>query len=112
MLTNLYVKLIQLFYFKLGGFQFDRELRAIINYLTSATTWSIRDKFSKLKHITIILNLDNVNEINEYFNSNSPSGSPSGMSMMNLLRLTPNEVRQVMKLRNDFSSDDIKKLRL
>ncbi|XP_054165051.1 conserved oligomeric Golgi complex subunit 4-like [Oppia nitens] len=94
-------------YNKLGGFQFDRELRAIINYLTGATTWSIRDKFSKLKHISIILNLENVEEINEYLN---PSSSDSGLSTP--WRLTPNEVKQALRLRHDFNSLDIKKLNL
>ncbi|CAG2106164.1 unnamed protein product [Medioppia subpectinata] len=99
-------------YNKLGGFQFDRELRAIINYLTRATTWSIRDKFSRLKHIAIILNLDTIDEMNEYLNPNSsPSGSV-GTDMLSAWRMTPNEVKQALKLRQDFSPLDIKKLKL
>lgn len=90
---------------QLGGFQFDRELRAIINYLTEATTWSIRDKFSRLKHIAIVLNLECVDEINEYLNPSSGSG-------LSPWRMTPNEVRQCLRLRQDFSVVDIKKLRL
>jgi len=96
----------------LGGFQFDRELRSIINYLTSATTWSIRDKFSKLKHISIILNLETVEEINEYLNPSSNSSASMGSGTLNPWRMTPNEVRQALKLRNDFNPQDIKKLRL
>jgi hypothetical protein len=96
----------------LGGFQFDRELRSIINYLTSATTWSIRDKFSKLKHISIILNLDNIDEINEYLNPSSTAAGNVGSSMLSPWRMTPNEVKQALKLRQDFNPQDIKKLKL
>ncbi|CAG2163767.1 unnamed protein product [Oppiella nova] len=99
-------------YNKLGGFQFDRELRSIINYLTSATTWSIRDKFSKLKHISIILNLDNIDEINEYLNPSSTAAGNVGSSMLSPWRMTPNEVKQALKLRQDFNPQDIKKLKL
>ncbi|RWS13176.1 conserved oligomeric Golgi complex subunit 4-like protein [Dinothrombium tinctorium] len=89
---------------KIGGFQFDRELRAIITYLTSLTTWSVRDKFVRLKDISIILNLESLNEISEYFNFSHtfPNDASS--------RLSPNDVRQFLKLRVEFTSDEIRKV--
>merc|ERR1719457_220423 len=33
---------------RLGGLQFDKELRSLTSFLTSVTTWSIRDKFSRV----------------------------------------------------------------
>ncbi|XP_035204541.1 conserved oligomeric Golgi complex subunit 4-like [Stegodyphus dumicola] len=75
---------------RLGGLQFDRELRLIIAYLTTVTTWTIRDKFARLSQISAILNLENVNEILDTWGSNSGSLT---------WRLTPTEVRQVLALR-------------
>ena len=40
--------------------QFDRELRSLISYLTSATTWTLRDKFARLTQMSTILNLEQV----------------------------------------------------
>src|SRR5262245_34713100 len=38
---------------QIGGLQLDKELRILVGYLTSATTWSVRDKFSRLTQMTI-----------------------------------------------------------
>lgn len=45
---------------QLGGLQFDKELRSLIAYLTTVTTWTIRDKFSRLSQMATILNLERV----------------------------------------------------
>lgn len=45
---------------QLGGLQFDKELRSLIAYLTTVTTWTIRDKFARLSQIATILNLERV----------------------------------------------------
>ncbi|KAF6077129.1 component of oligomeric golgi complex 4 [Phyllostomus discolor] len=42
---------------RLGGLQFDKELRSLIAYLTTVTTWTIRDKFARLSQMATILNL-------------------------------------------------------
>ncbi|XP_054719485.1 LOW QUALITY PROTEIN: conserved oligomeric Golgi complex subunit 4-like [Uloborus diversus] len=88
---------------RFGGIQFDRELRIIIAYLTTVTTWTIRDKFARLSQIASILNLETVNEILDTWGSNSGSLT---------WRLTPTEVRQILILRKDFRSEDIKRLKL
>lgn len=46
---------------KLGGLQFDKELRSLLAYLTTITTWTIRDKFARLSQMATILNLERVN---------------------------------------------------
>ncbi|KAM4721197.1 conserved oligomeric Golgi complex subunit 4 isoform 2-T2 [Rhinophrynus dorsalis] len=89
--------------FKLGGLQFDKELRSLIAYLTTVTTWTIRDKFARLTQMATILNLERVTEILDYW---GPNSGPLTW------RLTPAEVRQVLALRTDFRSEDIKRLRL
>ncbi|KAI1285373.1 Conserved oligomeric Golgi complex subunit 4 [Halotydeus destructor] len=90
---------------KLGGFQFDRELRAIVNYLTSATGWVIRDKFARLNQISLLLNMDSVSEVCEYFSSHHIAESHT----LAALKLTPSDVRKFMRLRSDFDSTEIKK---
>jgi len=82
---------------RLGGLQFDKEVRSLSSFLTSITSWSTRDKFSRLQHIAAILNIEAPSEIEEC----------SGIN-----KLTPIEVRQILHLRNDFKSEDIKRLKL
>ncbi|XP_072236586.1 conserved oligomeric Golgi complex subunit 4 [Leuresthes tenuis] len=88
---------------RLGGLQFDKELRSLVAYLTTVTTWTIRDKFARLTQMATILNLERVTEILDYW---GPNSGPLTW------RLTPAEVRQVLALRIDFGSEDIKRLRL
>ncbi|XP_021488211.1 conserved oligomeric Golgi complex subunit 4 [Meriones unguiculatus] len=88
---------------RLGGLQFDKELRSLIAYLTTVTTWTIRDKFARLSQMATILNLERVTEILDYWGANSGPLT---------WRLTPAEVRQVLALRTDFRGEDIKRLRL
>ena len=45
---------------QLGGLQFDKELRALVGYLTNITEWTVRDKFARLTQIATILNLEKV----------------------------------------------------
>jgi hypothetical protein len=48
-------------YTELGAVRFDRDLRAIIAYLASQTTFGeIREKFVRLQQISTLLNLDSV----------------------------------------------------
>ncbi|XP_015667659.1 conserved oligomeric Golgi complex subunit 4 [Protobothrops mucrosquamatus] len=88
---------------RLGGLHFDKELRSLIAYLTTVTTWTIRDKFARLSQMATILNLERVTEILDYW---GPNSGPLTWC------LTPAEVRQVLALRMDFRSEDIKRLRL
>ena len=75
---------------QLGGLQFDKELRAIVGYLTSVTTWTLRDKFARLTQMATILNLESIGEMLDYWGTNSGPLT---------WRLTPAEVRQVLTLR-------------
>lgn len=52
---------IQSWLHKLGAVRFDRDLRAIIAYLASQTTFGdVREKFIRLQQISTLLNLDTV----------------------------------------------------
>ncbi len=52
--------LFNFFIFKLGGLQFDKEVRAVMTYLTNATSLPIRDKFQRLTQISTLLSLEKV----------------------------------------------------
>jgi len=82
---------------RLGGLQFDKEVRSLSSFLTSVTSWTIRDKFSRLQQMAAILNIETLAEIEEC----------SGVN-----KLTPIEIRQILHLRNDFKSEEIKRVKL
>ena len=48
---------------RLGGLQLDREVRALSSFLTSLTSWSIRERFARLHHIAALLNLETLQEL-------------------------------------------------
>jgi hypothetical protein len=52
-------------FFKLGGLQFDKEVRSLMTYLTNATSLPIRDKFQRLTQIATLLSLEKVNQEND-----------------------------------------------
>ncbi|XP_037085563.1 conserved oligomeric Golgi complex subunit 4-like [Pollicipes pollicipes] len=87
---------------RLGGLQFDKEVRSLTTYLSSVTTWSERDRLARLSQMATLLNLEQVSEIAEYW------GSSAAMTW----KLTPAEVRKVMLLRVDFKPEEVKRLKL
>ncbi|OQV15659.1 Conserved oligomeric Golgi complex subunit 4 [Hypsibius exemplaris] len=91
-------------YSRLGGIQLDKEVRSLLQYLSSITSWSIRDKFARITQVATILNVDSLVEFQDLWN---PS---SGITLA--WRVTPSEARQILSLRSDFRSDEIKRLKL
>lgn len=89
---------------RLGGLVLDQEVRALGAYLASATSWSVRDKMTRLTQIATILNLEKVAEISEYWN-------PQNASELTSWRISQNEVRTILTLRTDFRMEDIKRVR-
>jgi len=88
---------------QLGALQLDKEVRLLVAYLSAATTWTIRDRFTRLTQIVTLLNLEKLSELSEYWGPNS--GSITWL-------LTPNQVRQILSLRTDFRSEEVKRLKL
>ncbi|XP_065187071.1 conserved oligomeric Golgi complex subunit 4-like [Sycon ciliatum] len=88
---------------QLGGLHFDKQLRALVAYLSTVTQWTIRDKFSKLTQIATILNFERPAEIEDYWGRNA--GPVTWL-------LSPPEVKDIMALRKDFRTDDINRLKL
>ncbi|XP_011191365.1 conserved oligomeric Golgi complex subunit 4 [Zeugodacus cucurbitae] len=90
---------------RLGGLILDQEIRALSSYLIGITSWSVRDKMTRLTQIATILNLEKVEEFSDYWRPDNENESPSW-------RLTPQEVRTLLALRIDFRIDDIKRIKL
>lgn len=91
----------------------------MVNFLTGVTSQTVRDRFARLHQMNTVLNLEEPNEVYIYKMYFRPKlnhfkvleyygGSSSGVTW----RLTPMEVRQVLNLRIDFRSEEIRKLNL
>lgn len=92
---------------RLGGVILDQEVRTLGSFLAGATSWTIRDKMARLTQIAIILNLEKVSELSDYYDPKNQEQGP-----FTAWRLSPNEIRIILKLRTDFRIEDIKKLQL
>lgn len=77
---------------RLGGLVLDQEVRALGSYLTSSTSWSVRDKMIRLTQIATLLNLEKLSELSDYWN-------PAQQDDRTAWRLTPGEVRAILALR-------------
>ena len=74
---------------ELGAIRFDRDLRSVINYLSSQTLFGdLREKFVRLQQISTLLNLDPDEDFEEFFNG-------SGVSWV----LTAQEARSIVNLK-------------
>lgn len=49
--------------FQLGGLQFDREVRAIVGYLSQVSEWGVREQLTRLTQMATLLNLENLAEV-------------------------------------------------
>ncbi|KAJ3348520.1 Golgi transport complex subunit 4 [Entophlyctis luteolus] len=84
----------------LGALRFDKDLRAVTSFLTSLTTWSVRDKFVRLNNACALLNVEGLGEVSEIV------GVSAGW------RLGSGDVKKVLALRVDFNAGDIGQLKL
>jgi conserved oligomeric Golgi complex subunit 4 len=80
---------------RLGGLILDQEVRSLGTFLTGATSWTVRDKMARLTQIAIVLNLEKVNEITDYYDPKNESDH----GPFTAWRISPNEIRTILKLR-------------
>lgn len=80
---------------RLGGLILDQEVRTLGTFLAGATSWTVRDKMARLTQIAIILNLEKVTELSDYYDPKNQND----YGPFTAWRLTPNEIRTVLKLR-------------
>ncbi|KAI9316416.1 COG4 transport protein-domain-containing protein [Dichotomocladium elegans] len=73
-----------------GALRFDKDLRSVIHYLSSMTSWLSRDRFTRLNQMATLLNLEEPAEIYDYW------GAKAGPVSW---RLTVAEVKRILMLR-------------
>ncbi|KAJ8331403.1 Golgi transport complex subunit 4 [Batrachochytrium dendrobatidis] len=88
---------------QLGALRFDKDVRGMTAVLADTTQWSMRDKFNRLSQISMVLNVESVEEVYEFW------GVRAGPISW---RLSSSEVRKILGQRIDFSADAIAKLNL
>ncbi|KAF9167818.1 Golgi transport complex subunit 4 [Actinomortierella ambigua] len=89
---------------KLGAIRFDKDLRSVGFFLVSLTTWPMRDKLTRLNQMSMLLDLEELRDIFDVWGHNAGGAIA--------WRLTIMEVRRILQLRIDFSSDEVAKLKL
>lgn len=89
---------------RLGGMALDKVVRSLIGYFGAASAWPVRERFTRLVQVTAVLNLEHVADLAEYL-------SPDGGVRFSW-KLTPDAVRQILRLRTDFRDDDIRRIEL
>ena len=88
----------------LGAINADRDIRALSKFFASKSRRAtVRDVFARLSQIALLLNLERPAEVYDVWGANS-----GGMAW----RLTPVEVRKALLLRQDFSREAIRALKL
>ncbi|CAD7704433.1 unnamed protein product [Ostreobium quekettii] len=88
---------------QLGGFQLDRDVRALVGRLSEVCQRTVRDKFSRLSQMATVLGLQTVDEILDYWADDSGTVT---------WRLSPGEIKSIMRLRQDFQDSKIAALML
>eukprot|EP01062_Namystynia_karyoxenos_P027954 TRINITY_DN2128_c1_g2_i1.p2 TRINITY_DN2128_c1_g2~~TRINITY_DN2128_c1_g2_i1.p2 ORF type:complete len:843 (+),score=375.28 TRINITY_DN2128_c1_g2_i1:72-2600(+) len=90
-----------------GGLQVDKDVRAVKQYFSDKTERPVRERFTRLSHITSLLILDRAQEVDDLW---SGGGMGAGGALM--WRLTPQEALAVLALRTDFTKQELQRLRL
>ncbi|KAJ3169511.1 Golgi transport complex subunit 4 [Geranomyces variabilis] len=99
--------LVQTFKFnQLGALRFDKDLRQVTQYLTSTTTWPVRDRFQRLAQVATVLTLDSVSDLMELWTGGEAGGG--GIAW----RINAKDVKRVLALRTDLDPDAIAALQL
>jgi hypothetical protein len=91
----------------LGAMLFDKDVRALTGFVSGLTHRPVRDSFTRLSQISLVLTLAEPQEIFEYnWGDNTAGGGKI------LWSLTAEEVRRTMRRRSDWSQDRVMALRL
>ena len=88
---------------QLGGLQFDRDIRLVITHLSEMSQSSVREKFARLTQMATILCFESVEEMLDYWGDEGENIN---------WRLSPAEIKSILKLRNDFNEANISALLL
>lgn len=99
--ANIERVVLQVKYNRLGGVLFDKDLRALCNFLSTVTQWSLRAKFTKCNQMATMLCLEKVSEVSDYYGKGNVTW-----------RLTPAQIRELLHCRVDLESHRIDKLQI
>ncbi|KAI0933704.1 hypothetical protein AcW1_005462 [Taiwanofungus camphoratus] len=79
---------VTLKYSELGAIRFDQDLRSVTSYLSSQTAFGdIREKFVRLQQISILLNLDSEEDVDEFYNGSGIAWQLSEQEARNIVNL-------------------------
>jgi hypothetical protein len=84
-----------------GGLQLHNDIQQLFKYFSSLIKRTVRDRFTRLLQITSLLTLEKVSEVPDYWHTENMKW-----------RLSPDEVREVLRRRKDFNSVAIDRLKL
>lgn len=90
---------------QLGGLQFDRDIRALVNFFTARAGRTVRGRFGRLLQVAQLVNLEAPTDVLDLWNSGGSGGR------MNW-EITADEVRAILSLRADFNQQVIQRLAL
>lgn len=111
---------------QLGGLQLDREVRLLISGLGELTGRTVRDRLARLSQMAVLLGLESVEELLDYWGPGSGVGGAGGTGggsggegaggggaggFINW-RLSPAEVRGMLVLRSDWGREAVMALPL
>ena len=88
---------------QLGGLQFDKDIRLLLSHFSEIYQSSVRERFARLTQMATILCFESVEEMLDYWGDEGESIN---------WRLSPAEIKTILKLRNDFSEANISALLL
>lgn len=77
----------------LGGLLLDKQVRMLVSLLADITQRSVREAFATLSQLSMLLSLESINEISEYW--------AESMSSSQALQLP---LENILEQRNDFGN--------
>lgn len=96
-------QLLQKKFNQLGGLQLDRDIRFLVTRFSELSQSAIREKFSRLTQMGTILCFESVEEMLDYWGDEGGSIN---------WKLSPGEIKSILRLRTDFSETNISALLL
>lgn len=96
-------QLMQKRFNQLGGLQLDRDVRLLVTRLSEMSQSAVREKFSRLTQMGTILCFESVEEMLDYWGDEGGSIN---------WKLSPGEIKSILRLRVDFSESNIAALLL
>lgn len=98
---------------QLGGLQLERDARLLLSGLQELTTRTVRDKLARLSQMALLLGLESVDEVLDYWTpgAGGAGGGEAGGAGITW-RLSAAEVRAVLLQRGDLSRDAVMALPL